>query len=221
MLRAITYARVSTTDQADSGLGLDAQHTALTAALSGRGWELVSAFVDEGRSGGNMNRPALTAALTRLDRGDADVLVVSKLDRLSRSVGDFAGICARAKRRGWSVVALDVGVDTTSPSGKLIANVMSSVAEWEREVIGVRTAEALAALKARGVRLGGPVELPEPIRRRIAAERAAGDSLRTIGARLTAEGVPTARGGQWHPATVRAVVASVALDDHAAAASAA
>src|SRR4051794_35241989 len=111
MKRAITYARVSTEDQADSGAGLDAQRVTLDAAMAARGWELVGALVDEGRSGGNLNRPALTEALELLDAGKADALVVAKLDRLSRSVLDFAAICARAKRKGWAVVALDVDVD--------------------------------------------------------------------------------------------------------------
>jgi len=82
------------------------------------------------------------------------VIIVSKLDRLSRSVHDFAGLMQQAQRQGWGLVALDVGIDMTTPVGGLIANVMASVAEWERRVIGQRTAAALAARRAAGVRLG-------------------------------------------------------------------
>jgi len=217
-MRAITYARVSTDEQADRHNGLDAQSDTLNTALSARGWELVAALVDDGASAATMKRPALAEALGRLDRGEADVLVVSKLDRLSRSVLDFASITQRARRRGWAVVALDVDVDTATPTGQLIANIVSSVAQWEREIIAVRTSEALQAKKARGCRLGRPVEPPESVRLRIASEHAAGGSLRTIAHRLTAEGVPTARGGRWHPATVRAVLGSLDLDAVAAAA---
>jgi DNA invertase Pin-like site-specific DNA recombinase len=216
-MRAITYARVSTEEQADSGAGLDAQRLTLDAAMGTRGWELVASLVDEGRSGGTLNRPALSEALDRLDAGEADALVVAKLDRLSRSVLDFARITERAKRKGWAVVALDVDVDMTTPSGELVANITSSVAQWERRIIGARTSEALQARKAAGVRLGRPVELADEVRQRIAAERAAGDSLRTIADRLNAEGVPTARGGRWHASTVRHVMDSLALDAVAAA----
>ena len=124
---------------------------------------------------------------------------------------------ASAGHRGWAVVALDVDVDMTTPTGELVANITSSVAQWERRIIGARTSEALQARKASGVRLGRPVELAEEVRQRIAAERAAGDSLRTIADRLNAEGVPTARGGRWHASTVRHVMDSLALDAVAAA----
>lgn len=217
LMRAITYARVSTEEQADSGAGLDAQRLTLDGAVEARGWALVASLVDEGRSGGTLNRPALTEALERLDAGEADALVVAKLDRLSRSVLDFARITERAKRKGWAVVALDVDVDMTTPTGELVANITSSVAQWERRIIGARTSEALQARKAAGVRLGRPVELADDVRQRIAGERAAGDSLRTIADRLNAEGVPTARGGRWHASTVRHVMDSLALDAVAAA----
>ena len=212
-IRALAYYRVSTDEQAATGNGLDAQAAAVTRAVEARGWNLVDAFTDEARSGGNLNRPALLDALDRLDHGEADVLVVAKLDRLSRSVSDFDTIARRAKRRRWSVVALDVDVDTTTPAGELMANVYSAVAQWERRIIGARTSEAMQAMKARGVRLGRPVDLPDDVRQRIAAERAAGKSLRAIAGALNAEAVPTAQGGaRWYASTVRDVLGSLALD---------
>jgi DNA invertase Pin-like site-specific DNA recombinase len=219
-MRAIAYYRVSTDEQAATGNGLDAQAAAVTAAIRARGWELIATLTDEGRSGGNLRRPALLDALGRLDRGEADVLVVSKLDRLSRSVLDFASITERAKRRGWSVVALDTDVDTTTPTGELLANITSSVAQWERRIIGARTAEAMQAMKARGVRLGRPVDLADDVRHRIAADHEAGKSLRAIAEALNTEAVPTARGGRWYASTVRAVLGSLALDADALAATA-
>jgi DNA invertase Pin-like site-specific DNA recombinase len=212
-MRVIAYHRVSTDKQADSGNGLEAQAAAIDKAIGVRGWDIVANLTDEGRSGSSMNRPALSDALDRLDRGEADVLVVAKLDRLSRSVRDFATLVERASRNGWSLVALDIDVDTSTPTGELMANIYGSVAQWERRIIGQRTSEAMQAMKARGVRLGRPVELADDIRLRIAAERTAGRSLRAIANDLNAEAVPTARGGKWHASTVRAVVDSLALDD--------
>jgi DNA invertase Pin-like site-specific DNA recombinase len=214
--RAIAYLRVSTDEQTESGLGLGAQTTTIMTAVHARQWSLVASLVDEGRSGGTMVRPALTEALEALDAGHADVLVVAKLDRLSRSVLDFATITDRARRRGWSVVALDVDVDTSTPTGALVANITSSVAQWEREIIASRTRDALAVLKASGVRLGRPVTLPDEVRRRIAAERATGRTLQAIADGLTADGISTARGGRWRPCTISAVLASLDLDAVAA-----
>jgi len=211
-LRAIAYYRVSTDEQAATGNGLDAQAASVTAAIGARRWELVGTFTDEARSGGNLRRPALLDAIARLDAGEADALQLAKLDRLSRSLLHFAGITERAKRRGWSVVALDVDVDTTTPAGELLANIYSSVAQWERRIIGVRTSEAMQAMKARGVRLGRPVDLPADVRHRIAADREAGKSLRAIADALNTEAVPTARGGRWYASTVSAVLDSLALD---------
>ena len=104
------------------------------------------------------------------------------------------------------------GRDTTTPTGEMMANITAVVAQWERRIISQRTSDALQAMNARGVRLGGPVTLPAEIRARIASERADGRTLRAIAAGLVADGIPTARGGAWHAGTVRAVCASVALD---------
>ena len=116
------------------------------------------------------------------------------------------------RRRGWSVVALDVDVDTTTPTGELVANITSSVAQWERRIIGQRTSEAMQAMKRRGVRLGRPVELGDDVRRRIAVDHDAGISLRAIAQALNTESVPTARGGRWHASTIRRVLDSLDLD---------
>ncbi len=209
-LRALGYIRVSTDEQVGSGLGLDAQRRVLQAEAERRGW-LLEVVVEEGRSGKDLNRPALVAALERLDRRQADVLVVAKLDRLSRSVADFGGLLDRAGRRKWSVVCLDLGVDTTTPVGAFTSHVVSAAAEYERRLIGQRTRDALAEKRAQGVRLGGPQLLPLDVVRRIVTERAAGRSLPVIAAALAAGGVPTARGGsKWYPSTIAAVLRSQA-----------
>lgn len=211
-IRAVGYARISTAEQVDSGAGLDAQRFTLESEADRRGWQLIDVAVDAGFSGKAMtNRPALASALKLVESGQADVLVVAKLDRLSRSVADFAALLDRAQRRGWGLVALDLGVDTTTPAGELICNVMASVAQWERRIIGVRTKEALAAKRAAGVRLGRPQTLPIEVVKRIVTERTAGQTLQSIANGLQADGVPTARGGTvWRVSSVAAVLQSQA-----------
>jgi DNA invertase Pin-like site-specific DNA recombinase len=132
---------------------------------------------------------------------------VAKLDRLSRSLIDFAGLLERARREGWAVIALDLGVDTTTPAGELVANVMAAVAQWERRAIGERTRAALAVRRREGVRLGRPPSVSPEIRARVVAERAAGRTFRRIARGLNDDAVPTAHGGErWHGETIRRVV---------------
>jgi len=211
--RVIAYTRVSTGKQAESGLGLADQSDRISEAIDRRGWTLVHRAEDAGQSAKTLaNRPALRDALEMLDSGAAEVLVAAKLDRLSRSVVDFGALVERAKRRGWSLVVLDADVDTTTPAGEFMANVLVSAAQYERRLIGQRTAAAHRQRRARGQRAGQAPILSIEVREHIAAQRRSGTSLRAIAEGLNAEGTPTARGGRWHASTVRHVVRSVALD---------
>lgn len=202
------YRRVSTDEQADSRAGLDAQESAIRAEAARRGWPIVAEYVDVASGAKDLAaRPGGRAALLDLSQGRADVLLGAKLDRLSRSVRDFAVTLERASAEGWAIVALDVLIDTTTPIGEAMASMALVFAQLERKRIGERTREALAAKRAAGVRLGRPRQIPEVVRERILGQHAAGRSLTAIAADLTTEGVPTVQGGQrWYPSTVRAVV---------------
>ncbi len=207
---AIGYIRVSTDEQASSGTGLTAQRAAIEVETVRRGWTLLATVEDAGFSGRTLRRPGIASVLTALASGQATALVVAKLDRLSRSMLDFAALMERSSKEGWSIVALDLGVDTTTPAGEAMANVMATFAQFERRLIAERTREALAAKRARGVTLGRPVVLSDAIADRIATERAAGRSLRQIASALESEGVPRVHGGdRWHPSTIRAVLQRV------------
>ncbi len=210
---AILYSRVSTDEQADSGLGLDDQTRKVNALaeLHADGLERL-VLTDDGYSAKSLNRPGMTQALAMLESGEATMLIVSKLDRLTRSIRDFAEISTLADAQGWALIIGDPSVDTSKASGRLVLNLMMAVGEWEREVIGERTKSALAELKASGVRLGRPVLMDETVRTRIASERADGRSLRAIAAGLTADEIPTARGGKWYASTIKAVLASIEAD---------
>ncbi|MDP9227018.1 MAG: recombinase family protein, partial [Actinomycetota bacterium] len=150
--------------------------------------------------------PGLEGALAMLERGGAAALIVSKLDRLSRSTKDFGTMMERAQRGGWAPVVLDLGVDTTTPAGEMVASVMMSVAQWERRIIGQRTREALAVTRAQGTTLGRPRQLSEAVRKRVIRMRKTGLTLRSIADTLNREGVPTAQGGaKWYASTVRVI----------------
>lgn len=209
--RAIGYRRVSTAGQQESGLGLDAQSVAIEDAVTSRGWTLAETATDAASGKSMRRRPELERALDLLDRGEADALVVSKLDRLSRSVPDAADILERARKHGWSLVVLDLGVDTSTSTGRLIAHVIVAIAQFEREQIGQRTKDALAEARKRGVRLGRESVIPAEVVDRIAVDRAAGLSYAAISNALNAERVPTGQGGaSWWPATVRSVYLAAA-----------
>jgi DNA invertase Pin-like site-specific DNA recombinase len=202
----VGYTRVSTEEQAASGLGLEAQRAAILAEVERRNLDLVEIFEDAGASARTLGRPGLSAALDALDGGEGDVLMVAKLDRLTRSVHDATSLMARAEQSGWGLVALDAPVDTTTPQGAAMAQVIAVFAELERKMIGQRTRDALAVRRAQGVRLGRPPTVPPEVVSRIVGERRSGVTWRTIAERLDADEIPTGQGGtRWWPSTVRAV----------------
>lgn len=207
MTDVLGYVRVSTEEQASSGAGLSAQRAAIVGEAERRGWHLIEVVEDAGYSGSNLNRPGISTALEALKARRADALVVAKLDRLSRSMLDFAGLMQRSTKEGWSLIAMDVGVDTSTPAGEAMAHVLATFSQLERRLIGERTKEALAAKRRAGVRLGRPRRLSQQVVDRIVDERRGGMTLAAIAERLTTETVPTAQGGRrWYASTVGSVI---------------
>jgi DNA invertase Pin-like site-specific DNA recombinase len=199
MTMMIGYLRVSTEEQANSGLGLEAQRDTIQRYADAHSWEVVW-YEDAGLSAKSLDRPQLQAALARLHvlpkHRDVDGVVVAKLDRLSRSVVDFAGVLELARSRKWALVAIDLGVDTSTPTGELVANVMMSVAQWERRVIGERTSAAMQAAKRAGRHMGRVSALPQTTGDRLVALRGT-HTLASTAAQLNAEGLSTATGARW------------------------
>lgn len=205
----LAYTRVSTEEQAISGAGLGDQRANIEREAAHRGWADVRWIEDAGYSAKSLDRPGIQQAIGLLGSGQADVLVVSKLDRLARSLLDFANLMERSREEGWSIVALDLGVDTTTTNGRMIAGVVAVLAQWERELISERIKAALAVKQAQGVRVGRPVEIPAEVHARIMKARKDGIPYSAIAAQLNADGVPTARGGgTWYPSSVYAAVRS-------------
>ena len=207
-MRVLGYVRVSTDEQSESGAGLDAQRQAIVRECRRRGWLLVEVIEDAGYSAKDLKRPGVQEAIRVLQSREASALVVAKLDRLSRSMIDFTGLMAKAQKQGWALVALDCAVDTTTPAGEAMANMLATFAQFERRLISQRTREALAVKKAQGVRIGRPTAMPRAVVARMRRERAKGLSYAAIADRLNAARVPTAQGGRrWYPATVRYALA--------------
>jgi DNA invertase Pin-like site-specific DNA recombinase len=200
----VAYYRVSTDKQGKSGLGLDAQRQAVENYLNGGNWKLISEFT-EVESGKNSDRPQLRAAQAACKKHKAK-LVIAKLDRLSRNVAFIANLL----EAGTDFVAAD-----NPHANKPMVQMMAVFAEMERDAISKRTKEALAAARARGVRLGNP-RLAQARAEVNAARQEAADSfaagvlpiikqiqksgvssLRGVAKALSARGVKTARGGEW------------------------
>lgn len=208
-LRVLGYVRVSTDKQ---DIGPEVQIAALEAEAARHGWALEIRREDAASAKSLEGRPVLAEVLADLKARRADALAVSKLDRLSRDVADFAGIMKLGARQGWAVVALDLNVDTTTPTGAAMAQVTMTFAELERKRIGERTRDGMAKIRANtGKHMGRAAELPIETALYVHELKGQGLSLRGIADRLTAEEVPTATGGQWHASTVSRVLKSVTL----------
>jgi len=209
---ALGYIRVSTVDQAVHGVSLDAQRATLQAEADRQGWDL-EIYTDEGLSAKTMKRPALQDALARLDAGDADVLLAVRIDRVSRSVGDFARLVNRAERKNWQLVLTEISLDTSTPTGRFVANVLAAAAQFESDMTSQRTRESMQYRISEGARMGRGSGLPTSVVERILADREAGLSYATIADDLNRAGIPASRGGVWYPASVRGVERSLNAQD--------
>lgn len=198
----MTYLRVSTGDQARSGLGIEAQRAALAAAAAVADWHLVDERVDQGVSGRIewSERPALAAAVQLVDGGIADAIAVARLDRLARRTEDALQL---ARQLGARLICLDPEIDTTTASGLFGFTVFAAVAEFEGTVASERTSAAMLAKLARGERVGRPRSCPDEVLDQVLELRAAGGTLVTIAAAMNAAGVLTPAGSpRWWPSHV-------------------
>jgi DNA invertase Pin-like site-specific DNA recombinase len=206
---AIIYLRVSTDEQGESGLGLEAQERTALDYCDRNGLEVVE-IVREVQSGKSIKkRLLLQAALERCAKGEASVLVASNVSRLARSIRDLSEMLETAEKRGYGVAAVDTGLDTSTPAGKMVFQILGVAAEYERAMISDRTKKALAVAKANGVQVGRPSQLEAATLKVIQTQRAEGKSYPAIANHLNAQGVsPAGTGAKWHPSTVRKALIS-------------
>jgi peptidoglycan hydrolase-like protein with peptidoglycan-binding domain/DNA invertase Pin-like site-specific DNA recombinase len=205
-VRALGYVSISDKESFDDPR-FKAQMDEIDSLCERRGWRLVELVRDkEVPSGKALDRPGLGFALERMQAGEVSCLVVSKLRRLSHSVADLGRILEIIGRAGGRLVALDLGIDTSTPEGRKAANVLLAVSGWERQRLAERTRQGLEAARAKGGAVGRPSVNDVPaLKQWIVDLRASGLTLQAIADRLNAEGVPTLRGGQkWRPSAVQA-----------------
>ncbi|MCF7994711.1 MAG: recombinase family protein [Chromatiaceae bacterium] len=156
MTKTIVYARVSTAMQADEGVSLAAQQQKASAYAGLYDLTIIDTIVDAGVSAKTLERPGLQRALAMIENGEAQALLVVKLDRLTRSVGDLGRLIERYFAPGKAeLMSVSEQIDTRSANGRLTLNVLMSVSQWEREVIGERTSDAMRHMQAQGHYIGG------------------------------------------------------------------
>jgi DNA invertase Pin-like site-specific DNA recombinase len=213
--------------QASEGVSLEAQREKIRAYCVAMDLSLVHIYEDQGLSAKSLERPGLKGALAQLRTGKADILLVTKLDRLTRSVKDLGQLVdSYFLPDKYSLLSISDAIDTRTASGRLVLNVLASVAQWEREAISERTSEALRHLISQGVQVGAPaygtvrsnqtdqhgrrIVVQDEGRRQIVTRMVAmqkeGKTLRAICEVLNDERIPAPRGGLWYPTVVRGIL---------------
>jgi site-specific DNA recombinase len=187
--------------------------------------ELLDIIVDGGESAKSLNRPGMARLLTLVDAGEVQVVIIAKLDRLTRSVKDLCTLLERFARRGVTLISVAESLDTGSAAGRLVLNIMTAVSQWEREAIGERTRDAMSHKRSQGQRVGNiaygcrlagdGVHLEtNPAEQAVLSEirrlRSQGATLRGIAATLNHRAYRTRRGTQWRLESVARILKPVA-----------
>jgi len=226
-MRVVGYLRVSTDEQGTNGHSLDAQRAKIEGYCQLYDLDLVAVVVDPGQSGKSLKRPGLQRVLSMLESGEAQGVVIAKLDRLTRSVTDWQSLIDAyfGEKCGRQLFSVGDSIDTRTAAGRLVLNVLLSVAQWEREAIGERTRDALKQKIAKGERCGKVrfgYDLADDGRRLIPNEleqeaigvmrqlRSEGESLRKIASELNRRGIPTKEGRPWIHVSVAGILARAA-----------
>ena len=222
--RTVAYVRVSTDKQADHGVSLEAQEAKIRAYASVYDLDLVEVVVDAGASAKTLDRPGLARVLAMVKRGAVDAVVVVKLDRLTRSVADLGTLVDTYFQKA-ALLSVSEQIDTRTAGGRLVLNVLASVAQWEREAIGERTSVAMKHKASKGEFIGGhsapygfalaadgvslvEVEAEQAVIVEAHTLRAAGLSLRAVADELARRGFVSRGGRAFAAEQVRRMVAA-------------
>jgi DNA invertase Pin-like site-specific DNA recombinase len=220
-MKAIGYVRVSTDKQADGGVSLEAQAEKIRAMAVVQGAELLEVVVDAGESAKSLDRPGMQRLLALVDARKLDAVIISKLDRFTRSVKDLAELLERLERRSVALVSVADSLDTHTAAGRLVLNIMVSVSQWEREAIGERTRDAMQHKRSKGERVGNipfgfqvaadgvtlePSAAEQSILDRMRELKSIGFTTREIAAELNRQGCLTRRGTLWRHQYVASIL---------------
>jgi DNA invertase Pin-like site-specific DNA recombinase len=153
-VRAVAYVRVSSEQQAESGLSLEHQQQKCRALATVNDFELTEIVIDAGESAASLSRPGMARVLAMVDGRHVEAVVIAKLDRITRSVRDLADLLDRFSRHKVALVSASESLNTETAAGRMVVRLLAVVSEWEREAIGERTRDALSAKRRRGERTG-------------------------------------------------------------------
>jgi site-specific DNA recombinase len=220
-MKTVGYVRVSTDKQAEHGVSLEAQEAKIRAMATVHGTGLAEVIVDGGESAKSLNRPGMARLLAMVDAGAVKVVIIAKLDRLTRSVKDLCSLLELFEKRKVTLISVAESLDTGSAAGRLVLNIMTAVSQWEREAIGERTRDALRHKRSEGQRVGnipfgsrlggdGQRLEPDPAEQealtQIRVLRNNGETLRGIAAALNHRAYRTRRGTPWRLESVARVL---------------
>ncbi len=227
-MNLIGYCRVSTEEQAISGVSLDVQEEKIRAYCKVKDWDLKEIIRDEGISAKNLKRPGLQSILSRLSirkLKEFDGIIVHKLDRLTRSVKDLGILNELFEKNKITFVSIQEAVDTSTATGELFHNIVMSISQWERRAISERTRDALRYKRRMGQRAGEipygyrlgtdkksliPIPNEQEIIKEIKNLREKGYSYEGIATTLNLREIRTKKGKEWFPATVHSVLKHIA-----------
>ena len=219
-MQAIGYVRVSTEEQALMGVSLDAQEDKIKAYCVAKEWDLFRIIKDSGYSAKDLNRPGIQEIINGCKRKEFDVVVILKLDRLTRSVKDLGYLVEDVfQKNDVAFSSLQDNFDTATANGRMVMNILATLAQWERDIISERTRDAMLFMK-KDMKLIGAVPFgydcnggslsinPDEagVVQKMLSLRERGKSYQRIAAHLNSKAIPSKNGGKWHPKTVMGIL---------------
>lgn len=220
----VGYVRVSTKEQAETKLSLNHQEEKIRAYAVSQDLKLGRIFNDAAESAKDLNRPAVQELLAEIEKGRIEHVIILKLDRMIRNIENLGYLLRLFEKKAVTLSAVQESLNTSTASGRLVVNMLGSIAEWERDTIAERTFAALSMKRRKGEKLGGirpygfavkavgglKTLVPDPKEQRVRAAilkaHDGGKGYQQIAEELNAGGVKPRAGARWYASTIRGVV---------------